>query len=68
MPRKEACLTETLSEIFSSDVEVSVDDLQDFMRVAAVILRNLARQMDDFNPPDMKKKKNIVYYPNQSDD
>lgn len=66
MPRKEGCRMENLSDIFSSDEEISTDDLQDFMRVAAVILRNLARRMDDFNPLDMKK--NLVYYPNQSDE
>lgn len=61
MPRKEACKMESLSNIFSNDVEVTAQDLKDFMKISALIIKNLAKQMEKFNP---FSETSYVYYPN----
>ena len=66
MPRKERCEMQSLADIFSADAKVTPEDIKEFMRISALVMKNLARQMEKFNPLDLKK--NLVYYPNSSDE
>ena len=66
MPRKESCEMQSLADIFSADAKVTPEDIKEFMRISALVMKNLARQMEKFNPLDLKK--NLVYYPNSSDE
>ena len=66
MPRKERCEMQSLADIFSADAKVTPEDIKEFMRISALVMKNLARQMEKFNPLDLKK--NSVYYPNFSDE
>ena len=66
MPRKMRCEMQYLADIFSADVKVTPEDIKEFMRISALVMKNLARQMEKFNPLDLKK--NSVYYPNFSDE
>jgi len=63
MPRKERCEMEALDEVFSSDVDVTADDLKEFMRISALIVKNLAKQMENFDPLGGEDR-NYIYYPN----
>ena len=63
MPRKERCETEALDEVFSSGVDVTVDDIKEFMRISALIVKNLAKQMENFDPLGGEDC-NYIYYPN----
>lgn len=62
MPRKERCEMQSLDDIFSSGVKVTPEDIKELMRISALVMKNLARLMEKFNPLDLKK--NSVYYPN----
>ncbi len=66
MPRKMRCEMQSLADIFSADAKVTPEDIKEFMRISALVMKNLARQMEKFNPLDLKK--NSVYYPNSSDE
>ena len=65
MPRKDECRMENLSDIFSSSVNVTAKDIKDFMKISSLILKNLARLMDNFDP--LKLDRNCVYYPNSNE-
>lgn len=61
MPRKETCEMLPLDEVFNSYEEITAQDIKDFMKVSAIVLKHLASMMDSFNPKD---KSPAIYYPN----
>lgn len=64
MPRKERCEFLNLDEVFSTSEDITAEDIKEFAKVSALILRNLAARMERLDPLG---KNHIVYYPNDSE-